>query len=210
MRNEYYNHVRSEIAQMMPEKCSVVMEVGCGAGETLKWLKGSYGCMTTIGVEYQPDAAESARANVDVVFNGDIEQLELDLEPESVDLLLCLDVLEHLRDPWSTLTKLSRHLKKGGLIIASIPNVRHKSVVLPLLFKSKWEYADAGHLDIGHLRFFVRETAVRMVQDAGMSVNMVMETGLGKSKRSVMFNKLIPEVIKGLLVKQFLIRGVKS
>jgi len=210
MSNDYYHHVRSEISSLLPEKCSVIMEVGCGAGETLKWLKGSCSCSRTIGVEYCPDAAEMAKGNVDEVFCGDIEQLELDVEEGSVDLLLCLDVLEHLRDPWAAMAKLSKYVKKGGAVIASIPNVRHKSVVFPLLFNSKWEYADAGHLDRGHLRFFVRETAVGLLEGAGMAVDLVEETGLGRSKRSQMFNSIIPEVIKGLMVKQFLIRGIKE
>lgn len=210
MSNDYYHHVRSEISPLLPESCSVVMEVGCGAGETLRWLKGNYNCSKTIGVEYSPEAAASAKENVDAVFSGDIETLELDVAEGSVDLLLCLDVLEHLRDPWATMTKLSRYVKKGGAVIASIPNVRHKSVVFPLLFNSKWDYADAGHLDRGHLRFFVRETAVGLLEGAGMKVDLVKETGLGRSKRSQMFNKIIPEAIKGLMVKQFLIRGIKG
>jgi len=210
MSDNYYNLIRKEILQLLPLDSNVVMEVGCGAGETLNWLKKTGKCSKTIGIEYNPDIAEAAKENVDIIMSGDVEQIDPNIAEGSVDLLLCLDVLEHLRDPWTTLKKLSKYVRNGGFVIASIPNVRHKSVLLPLLFNSKWEYTTAGHLDITHLRFFVRETAISLVEGAGFSVDCVTETGLGKSRKSIMINKIIPELIKGLLVKQYLIRGVKG
>ena len=38
----------------------------------------------------------------------------------------------------------------------SLPNVRHHSVVLPLVVQGRWDYDDAGVLDRTHLRFFTR------------------------------------------------------
>jgi len=209
MEECYFRHVRSEISPLLPEKSSVVLEVGCGAGQTLHWLKKTGICSTAIGVEYDSCAATAAQEHADVVYVGDIEMFTPDIPENSVDLLLCLDVLEHLRDPWSTLRRLSAYVRTNGALIASIPNVRHKSVVFPLLFSSRWDYADAGHLDRGHLRFFVRESAIALLEQAGFAVNAVLGTGLGGSKLSRKVNTFIPEVIKGLLVKQFLLRGIK-
>jgi len=210
MNDDYYYYVRKEILPLLPLESNVVMEVGCGAGETLNWLKKTGTCLKTIGIEFNPEIAATAKENVDLIISGDIEQIDPDVVEGSVDLLLCLDVLEHLRDPWKTLNKLSKYLKNGGTIIVSIPNVRYKSVLLPLVFNSKWEYSTSGHLDITHLRFFVRKTAISLVEGAGFSVDCVMETGLGKSKKTLLINKIIPEFIKGLFVKQYLIRGVKG
>ena len=79
----------------------------------------------------------------------------LDNPKNHFDLIMCLDVLEHLVDPWKTLSRLADHLKPGGTVIASIPNVRHARNLLSLLFMGKWEYKEQRLLDKTHLRVFI-------------------------------------------------------
>lgn len=185
------------------------MEIGCGTGKSLEWLKTLYPCEWRGGVEICAAAAEQARDKLDAVFVGNIEEIELPIEDESLDLILCLDVLEHLVDPWRVLTRLGAYLKPGGALIASIPNVRNRKVLLPLLFKSKWEYAEAGILDRTHLRFFVRDSAIRLIESAGLKVDMVHATGLGRSRRSRVVNALLPGWLRSFFEYQYLIRGIK-
>ncbi len=88
-------------------------------------------------------------------------------------MILALDVLEHLVDPWTVVAKLDRLLRPGGVLVASIPNVRHHSVVVPLLFKGGWRYLPMGPLDRTHLRFFTRSTAIELVETSGMRVDKI-------------------------------------
>jgi hypothetical protein len=78
------------------------------------------------------------------------------------------DVLEHLVDPEAVLGHLVRYLAHDGAVIASIPNVRHESVALPLLVDGLWSYADAGILDRTHLRFFTLPSMVSLLAEAGL------------------------------------------
>ncbi|WP_208103072.1 hypothetical protein, partial [Escherichia coli] len=48
----------------------------------------------------------------------------------------------------------------------SLPNVRHYSVVLPLLFGGRWDYEDAGLLDRTHLRFFTKASAKALLSSS--------------------------------------------
>jgi len=58
----------------------------------------------------------------------------------------------------------------GALLVASIPNVRHLRVVLPLLLAGRWRYEASGLLDRTHLRFFTRESALALVSPPGLQL----------------------------------------
>ena len=90
------------------------------------------------------------------------------------DTILCLDVLEHLPDPWATIARLEAMLAPGGTLVVSLPNVRHYTVSLPLLFAGRWTYGDAEVLDRTHLRFFVKRTARALLEGAGLAINRVV------------------------------------
>jgi len=139
----------------------------------MAWLRGEGYCRWAGGVERDASAAAVAKGRLDRLWVGDIETLDFDLAPRSVDVILCLDVLEHLIDPWAVVARLGGLLADGGAIIASIPNIRYRKVVLPLLLRGRFDYADDGILDRTHLRFFVRETAIALMQSGSLAVDRI-------------------------------------
>jgi len=167
----YFDNVRSEIAPLLPLHAARVLDVGCGAGATLQWLKQGGRCGVGVGIEMMESAAAIARGRIDEVHVGDATLLvDTAFAPQSFDLVLCLDVLEHLVDPWAFVAKLCPLLRPGGRVIASLPNVRHLRVVLPLLLAGRWRYEASGILDRTHLRFFTRESALELMSTGGLRV----------------------------------------
>lgn len=207
--DDYFHHSRrDQILPLLPANCDRVLEVGCGAGTTLRQLKSAGLCNWIGGVELFPTAAAEAAAVLDYVCQGNIETIELGIEIGSIDVVLCLDVLEHLVDPWATVRKLTSLLKPGGVLIASLPNVRHIKVVMPLLFRGEWDYKSFGLLDRTHLRFFTKSTATELIQSAGLQVDSIRNIGLEwtpvkRLVRAITFGKL-----DNLLTFQYLLRGV--
>ena len=54
------------------------------------------------------------------------------------------------------------------MVVASIPNVKHWSVVLPLLLHDRWEYQAAGPLHFSNLRFFTMVEIAGVLRRAGL------------------------------------------
>jgi 2-polyprenyl-3-methyl-5-hydroxy-6-metoxy-1,4-benzoquinol methylase len=208
---EYYKNVRSDILPLIPPEAGKVLDVGCGAGNTVAWLRSIRNVTWAGGVEIHPDAAAEARCKLDTVYTTGVEDLELPLAEGSLDLILCLDILEHLVDPWMVVKRLYRLLRPGGTLIASLPNVRNKRVVFPLLFKGSWKYRDFGVLDRTHLRFFTRKSAIDMLTSAGFSIDGIEVTGgYTRGTAGKVLKRVLPEVIQSFLIRQYVIRGVKG
>lgn len=206
---QYFANARTDILPLLPNNCDTVLELGCGSGATLKWLKAGGHCRRTFGIELFEHAASLAAQGVDVVLQGDIERMQPDWPLNHFDLILCLDVLEHLVDPWQVLQRLVAHLKPGGRVIASIPNVRNWRALGPLLFAGHWRYADSGILDKTHLRFFTRESALQLVAGSGVQVQAMHRLPLAISRKSRIANALTLGLCREFLTLQYLIAADK-
>ena len=208
--NDYFKNVRQEILPLLPNHVGRLLEVGCGAGDTLSFLKSSGRCGWAAGMEIFPAAAQSAREKIDFVLEGNIETVNLPFDINSLDVILCLDVLEHLIDPWDVIRRLHTLLKPGGILICSIPNVRHYRASIPLLFLGRWRYSDHGILDKTHLRFFTRESAIELAASSGLLVDKVNSTGLEKWSKAGIANLFTLSIFKRLFEFQYLIRATKK
>jgi SAM-dependent methyltransferase len=104
------------------------------------------------------------------VLVGDVERMASPFAPATFDAIVCGDVLEHLREPETFLRQARSWLRPQGSLIASIPNVRHHSVVRGLL-AGNWTYEAAGLLDRTHLRFFTRRSIETLFEGAGFRID---------------------------------------
>ena len=110
-----------------------ILDVGCGYGYTGELLK-NMGAIRVEGLEFVPDACEEAKHRLDQIFQGSAEDSSLISTLGSYDCIICADLLEHLIDPWETLTLLRNHLNKNGRLVCSIPNIRYFKIISKLLF----------------------------------------------------------------------------
>lgn len=206
----YHTATRREVATMLPPFAEKVLEIGCGTGGTLSFLKDSGRCSWIGGVELASAAHALASERLDRTWCGNIETLDLGLPAGDLDAVLCLDVLEHLADPWAVTARLVSLLKPGGVLIASIPNVRYYKVSFGLLFDGRWDYQDNGVLDRTHLRFFVRDTAAELLTQSGLRVERIQPLlALKKWKLKWLLNAVSGGRLTDLYAIQYLLQGVK-
>lgn len=165
----YYRNERLDVIRVLPQKPRRVLELGCGAGVFGKRLKDDFGC-TVEGIELFKEAAEEAATRLDKVHLAELESFDFSSLNKKFDLIVANDVLEHLKDPWSVLSKVRSCLTKDGYVVVSIPNVRYYKVVQSLLFKGEWKYMDSGVLDSTHIRFFTKKSIIEMFDNAGYAL----------------------------------------
>ncbi len=186
---DYFGNDRTEMQAFLPSSARVILDVGCGAGvfgAALKVARATAGVDLEVwGLERDPAAAELAAGRLDKVLCGDVEAVTAQLPTAHFDCLVLNDILEHLAQPADVLRALRAHLKPGGHVVASIPNVRYFNNVVNLAVHGRWDYTDEGILDRTHLRFFTRGSMVDLLEDTGYAVRSVTginPTGSAKFK----------------------------
>ena len=200
---KYYHFIRREIQPLLPGSPSRILDVGAGAGSTLNWLKSLFPNAKTTGVELNASLYDELQRNADIAIIGEIDNCLAQLT--TYDLILLLDVLEHIADPGGALQSLVGHLRPGGQVIVSLPNVSHLSVSVPLLLKRRFTYQDAGILDRTHRTFFVEDSAVRLMNNA----NLVVTKGLMSywGTKSKLINRLSFGLLRHHLAAQYIMLG---
>src|ERR1700690_612119 len=91
-----------------------IMEIGCGTGINMDYLETQYGSGLAQLVGVDPDATLASTGQRAV--RRDIPS------GQSFDLILALDVLEHVEHPMDLLKDLRAHLKPSGLLLVSVPS----------------------------------------------------------------------------------------
>ncbi len=90
-------------------------------------------------------------------------------------------------DPYTVLEEIRGKLAPGGIVIASIPNVRYFKVLSALILQKDWKYEDYGVMDKTHLRFFTKKSMQRMFHDAGYNCNELKGLSATRSLKFVLF-----------------------
>lgn len=186
VRENYHTNVRSDVLGLVPNGLKSVLDIGGGVGHSAAFLKRE----TTIEKAVVVDlVADYSLPEIDGSYAGDLNDSsvleKIKQEHGKFDVNLCLDVLEHLVDPWALIQRCHEMLNPGGVIVTSIPNVRNWRVVLPLVFQGRFDREDQGILDRTHLRWFVKQSAIDLMTSSGLSVEHVEGRFLGWKNRLI-------------------------
>lgn len=108
------------------DETSTVLDVGCGAGsygnDPLPWRKNLRILRGKAGRVIGIDVDENARNNP---FLDEFRLIKDDawpVESDSIDLLVCDNVLEHIKEPELFFAQIQRVLKNGGILCVRTPN----------------------------------------------------------------------------------------
>jgi 2-polyprenyl-3-methyl-5-hydroxy-6-metoxy-1,4-benzoquinol methylase len=168
---------RREVARLVPAGARSLLDVGCSHGGFAAGLAAERPGLGTWGIDPDPtvagDAAGALTHFVPGWFPDDLP------EGRRWDCISFIDSLEHFPDPWATLRHAVDRLEPGGSIVAAIPNLRHYTVLLPLVVQGRFRYAERGVLDRTHLRFFTRSSIIELFDEVGCPVEE-MARGMGE------------------------------
>ncbi len=170
--DSYYDLVREEILDLIPSSTKRLLDVGCGMGTISSIAKKKFNIEEVVGIEKYENAANVASTKLDKVFCGDIESLQLDYSNNYFDCILCADVFEHLIYPENVIRKLHSLLSDNGVMITSLPNIRHIVPLLKIIF-DRLEYEESGILDKTHLHFYTLHTMKKMFAENGFEIQKI-------------------------------------
>jgi len=197
----------------VPQNAKRVLDVGCSVG-TLGEAIAKRNQAEVVGIELDSEMAKLAQVKLDRVIVGNVENLNLDsfLTPYYFDCIIFGDILEHLIDPWSTLAEFINYLQNDGVIIISIPNIKHISTIINL-FRGYWPYRERGIHDKTHLRFFTYRNIMELVEQAGLSVTKIERKYRiieHPHRLNKLANLLALPIIKDFFTFQYLIATIRK
>lgn len=150
-----------------------ILDLGCGEGTLGKLLQERDVDAELVGVDVSETALEIAADHYDRVFEWNLNEQsvtddEFDVEPDGV---VCMEVLEHIWEPTSTLRDL-RTLMDSGTLVASVPNAVHWEYRRDyLLGRLPQDYTLYGGAE--HIQDFTLETFKEAVSGAGFTIDHV-------------------------------------
>ena len=166
-KKSYKNDGNAGVLRHVPASARTLLDVGCGAGDNARILKGSGKVVdgVTLSPSERDEAAKFCRRVV-------IHDLEKGLPAElsgSYDCVLCSHVLEHICWPEKLLHDIRDRLAPGGLLVVALPNM--------LYYKNRWrilsgrlEYEESGLMDNTHFRWYSFQSAQRLLTRNGFEM----------------------------------------
>lgn len=146
------------------------LDVGCGDGRTAGvWLR-DHGC-EYIGVDVSTNAVGDAQSlGLDARVIEDAAALPF--SAGTFDVVVCIEVLEHLFQSQLVASEILRVLKPGGVLIATVPNVAYWRRRVELGLLGKWnpmgdDLAVEQPWRDPHIRFFNRGALRRLLAACG-------------------------------------------
>jgi hypothetical protein len=180
-------------------KPSSICEVGCGAGAILAELRPHFQGTEIFGFDIAPDAAAfwNDYTNKNIKFYlGDFFELNV----RRYDVLLLLDVIEHLQNPFEFLSRLRDF---ADYFIFHIPLDLSAITVLremPLLHARN---------KVGHVYYFTKQIAISLIKECNYDILKCQYTGASmnapnRSLKTKLAN--IPRSVVGYFNKDWSVR----
>ena len=154
-----------------------VLDLGCGDGGL---AVGKPANSEIHAIEINPDSVR-ALTGYESATRWDLDNDEpLPFADAHFDAVVAKDILEHVQKPWNVLSRVSRVLRPGGIVLASVICYRSRRV---------WS-------DYTHVRGFTEKTAAQLFDDAGFRVERVWRMGGVPLSARLDLIHMIPTVLR--------------
>ena len=120
VRLEFINYLQNTPSQPKWLHGKTAIDIGCGGGiltESIARLGAS-----TLGIDASAKMIKIAKAHASIdksLLNLEYQVTQIDEVKKAFDLVLCMEVIEHVDSPLNFLKLLSTHVKPGGWIVMS-------------------------------------------------------------------------------------------
>jgi 2-polyprenyl-3-methyl-5-hydroxy-6-metoxy-1,4-benzoquinol methylase len=157
LRREFRSTLRS--LELSGRSSGRLLEIGCAYGFFLIEARRTF---EVSGVEACEEAAKFCRSRGLEVIAGSADAETIN-STDTVDVIVMLDVIEHLPDPLNTLQLMNRRLNPGGCVLITTGDWES---VLSRVMGSSWRLMTPPQ----HLFFFSKNTLAKVLARAGFRI----------------------------------------
>lgn len=178
------------------KKQGSVLDIGCGVG-SISFYLASKG-MDVVGIDVSTRAIELCKkvAKNIGLKNVAFKRKTLDSKPEKNDVVVCSEIIEHIKDDAAFAAMLNKKLKKNGYLFLSTPSKANVFYSLGVFAKFDAE--------VGHVRRYTAETLTTVLEHHGFRIEALYETE--SMFRNILFTSrlgFLIRFIRGPLVPLF-------
>lgn len=125
-KNNFTYRIILSVIDKYLKKGSKVLDIGCGAGTLSLYIAGQ-GCKV-IGIDIAENAILAAKKSAELMDIKNVQFFTMDFSKKTpsgkdkFDIILCIEVLEHLKEERLALERLFDLLSPGGIAIISVPS----------------------------------------------------------------------------------------
>ena len=193
---DYYSNLRrNELKLLDLKNVYRVLDVGCGIGSAARYLKKKKD-LYYVGIE--PFCNERL-IEIDEIHNCFVEKFLKRYDGKKFDVILCLDVLEHIWDYNLVLKELTSFLTDDGVVLISVPNASNFRVFYQLFIKGDFPKHSEGIFDETHCRWFTKLSLSRDLVKYNFKHIKYTYTGMERFKPLYFLNILTLGLFKKFL-----------
>ena len=145
---------RVEFASRFVPRSSNLLDIGCGDGYIVNFVREKVSDI--YGIDIEEISLKRSRLKGIITKKCDLDKESLPFRRCFFEVITCLDVIEHVRNPLLLLKNIHRVLKKRGILIISTPNIRYSNHLYRLIFEGVFPKTSEDYriYDGGHIHFF--------------------------------------------------------
>lgn len=152
--NRFLIKILKEIENQNPRN---ILDVGCGEGQADSFFLKFHPNLKITGVDFDEKALKEAKINCPAMKIKKADVYHLPFADKSFDLILCLEVLEHLKNPERAIKEIKRI---GRHFLISVPNEPFFSLLS--FFSGKYLKTFGHHPE--HLQFWSKKSFTEFIK----------------------------------------------
>ncbi len=150
----YYSRLKNVLKTISKDKNKILLNLGCGDGEYDLYLKRYYKKIISLDINKNDlKIAKKLNNNINYIL---ADAQNLPLKNNIFDEIVCVDVLEHIKNDTIAAKEISRILKKQGLFILTAPNKNYPITydIINTLLNPFDRHLPIGLWGFGHKRLY--------------------------------------------------------